>query len=51
MNCENVYFSFANQSVHDAVWAIDGLADILTFELRNDASCFRIGRRILDGTK
>ena len=51
MNSENVQIALANESVHDAIRAIDGLTDILTFEFWNDAPGLRICGRIFDGVK
>jgi len=51
VNSEDVQFSLANKSVYDAIWAINGLADILTFQLWNDATGLRILSRICDGIK
>ena len=49
MNSEDVQIALSNESVDDAIRAIDGLADILTFELWNDAPGLRVCGCIFDG--
>lgn len=51
MNCEDVHFSLANKSVHDAIRSMDGFADILAAELRDNTSSLGMRSRVFDGIK